>query len=246
MIDLRGKCALVTGAGKRVGRAIAVELGSAGMRVAVHYRESREGAEATAAAIRAAGGEAVLVGADLSDLDAAERLADDALRELGGLDLFVASAASFERIPYAAVDRAAFERSLLLNLESPFVIAQRLAPELRKRRGSMVFITCTSASAPYKNYLPYVVSKGALRQLARTLALELAPDVRVNAVAPGTVLPPEAMDPAQLARIVGKIPLGRHGRAEDVAGAVRYLAQAEFVTGQELVVDGGAVIASQA
>jgi pteridine reductase len=186
----------------------------------------------------------VLVAADLADLAAAERLADDALRELGGLDLFVASAASFERVPYPAVDRAAFERSLLLNLESPFVIAQRVAPELRKRRGSMVFITCTSATRPYKNYLPYVVSKGALRQLMRALALELAPEVRVNAVAPGTVLPPEAMDPARLQRIVSKIPLGRRGEAEDVARAVRYLAQAEFVTGEELVVDGGSLIAA--
>lgn len=246
MIELRGKTALVTGAGKRVGRAIAVELGRAGMRVVVHFRESRAGAEETAGAVRSAGGEAVLVSADLSDLTAAERLADDALAAFGELDLFVASAASFERIPYGEVDGAAFARSLRLNLESPFAIARRLTPALRSRRGSMVFITCSSATAPYKNYLPYVVSKGALRQLARTLSLELAPEIRVNAVAPGTVLPPAEMPQATLARLIEKIPLGRHGRADDVAGAVRYLAQAEFVTGQEIVVDGGAVIATQA
>ncbi|HEY3500382.1 MAG TPA: SDR family oxidoreductase [Polyangiaceae bacterium] len=246
MSDLRGKTALVTGAGKRVGRAIAVRLGAAGMRVIVHFRESREGAEETARAIRAAGGDAALVSADLADLDAAARLADEAVATFGSLDLFVASAASFERIPYGALDRAGFERSLRLNLESPFVLAHRLTPELRRQRGSMVFITCTSATAPYKNYLPYVVSKGALRQLVRTLALELAPEVRVNAVAPGTVLPPEDMDPAVLARLVKKIPLARHGSPEDVAEAVRYLAQAEFVTGNEIVVDGGAVIANSA
>jgi pteridine reductase len=243
--DLRGKVALVTGAGKRVGRAIATELGAAGMRVVVHFRESRAGAEATALAIRAAGGEARLVGADLRDLDAARRLADDALLAFGSVDLFVASAASFERIPYDAVDSEAFARSLRLNLESPFALAHRLTPELRARRGSMVFITCTSATAPFRNYLPYVVSKGALRQLVRTLALELAPEVRVNAVAPGTVLPPEDMAAPTLERLVQKIPLARHGRPEDVAEAVRYLAEADFVTGQEIVVDGGAVLAAQ-
>jgi pteridine reductase len=246
MIELRGKTALVTGAGKRVGRAIALELGAAGMRVVVHFHESRKGAEETAEAVRSAGGEARLASADLSDLRAAERLAGEAVAAFGSLDLFVASAASFERIPYDAVDSEAFARSLRLNLESPFALARGLTPELRARQGSMVFITCSSATAPYKNYLPYVVSKGALRQLVRTLALELAPEIRVNAVAPGTVLPPAAMEPAVLGRLVQKIPLARHGRAEDVASAVRYLAQAEFVTGHELVVDGGAVIANQA
>ena len=236
---LSGRRALVTGAGQRVGQAIALALGRAGMRVAVHYRSSRTGAEATASAIRDAGGDAVLFQADLDDRDDVRRLADDALTTLGGLDLLVASAASFERLPYDAVDDEAFDRSLRLNLASPFALAHRLTPALRASRGSIVFITCTSATAPYKNYLPYVVSKGALRQLMRTLALELAPEVRVNAVAPGTVLPPDAMDAAALERLVRQIPLGRRGTAEDVAQAVLYLAQAPFVTGEELVVDGG-------
>jgi pteridine reductase len=241
-LSLAGRRALVTGAGQRVGRAVALALGRAGMRVAVHYRSSRAGAEATAERIRAAGGEATLFSADLADRDAARRLADETLAAFGGLDLFVASAASFERLRYDDLDDAAFDRSLALNLASPFALAHRLTPALRASQGSMVFVTCTSATAPYKNYLPYVVSKGALRQLMRTLALELAPDVRVNAVAPGTVLPPENMDAAALARLVEKIPLGRHGAAEDVAEAVLYLAAAPFVTGEELVVDGGRTV----
>src|SRR6185369_14186176 len=142
------------------------------MRVAVHYRSSRVGAEATAAAIRATGGDAVLLQADLDDRHQVRRLADDALTALGGLDLFVASAASFERIPFDAIDDDAFDRSLRLNVASPFALAHRLTPALRASRGSMVFITDTSATAPFKNHLPYVVSKGALRQLVRTLALE--------------------------------------------------------------------------
>jgi pteridine reductase len=243
--SLEGKRALVTGGGQRVGRAIALALGRAKMRVAVHYHSSKSGAESTAQAIRESGGDAVLLQANLDDRDEARRLADDALAALGGLDLFVASAASFERIPYAAVDDDAFDRSLSLNLASPFALAQRLSPALRASRGSIVFITCTSATAPFKNYLPYVVSKGALRQLMRTLALELAPDVRVNAVAPGTVLPPESMDAAAVERLVRQIPLARHGEADDVADAVLYLARAGFVTGEELVVDGGRTVGTR-
>jgi pteridine reductase len=242
---LAGKRALVTGGGQRVGQAIALALGAAKMRVAVHYRSSRSGAEATAAAIRASGGDAVLFQADLADREQARHLADEALAALGGLDLFVASAASFERIPYDGIDDDAFDRSLQLNLASPFALAHRLTPALRASLGSMVFVTCTSATAPFKNYLPYVISKGALRQLVRTLALELAPEVRVNAVAPGTVLPPANLDAAAVARLVRMIPLGRHGQAEDVAQAVLYLAQASFVTGEEIVVDGGRTVGTR-
>jgi len=242
---LGGKRALVTGGGQRVGQAIALALGRAKMRVAVHYHASRLGAEATATAIRASGGDAVLLKADLNDRNEARRLADDALTALGGLDLFVASAANFERIPYEGVDDDAFDRAMRLNVAAPFALAQRLTPALRASRGSMVFITCTSATAPFKNYLPYVVSKGAVRQLMRTLALELAPEVRVNAVAPGAVLPPDGMSPEALERLVRQIPLGHHGQATDVAQAVLYLAQASFVTGEELVVDGGRTVGTR-
>lgn len=209
------------------------------MRVGVHYHESRAGAEETAGAIRDAGGEALLLQADLSDRARARELADRAASELGGLDLLVASAASFERVAFDAIDDAAFDRSIGLNLASPFALAHRLTPALRASRGSIVFVTCTSATSPYRNYLPYVVSKGALRHLMRTLAVELAPDVRVNAVAPGTVLPPETTTPEALSRLVQKVPLARQGQPEDVARAVLFLAQSPFVTGEEILVDGG-------
>ncbi len=238
--------ALVTGAGKRVGRAIALALAAEGMRVVVHYHQSRAGADETARTIREAGGEAHVLQADLGSRDEARRLADASVAALGGLDLFVASAASFERLEYDTLDDAAFDRSLSLNLASPFALAHRLTPALRASRGSMVFITCTSATAPFKNYLPYVVSKGALRQLVRTLALELAPDVRVNAVAPGTVLPPETLSSAEVERLVARIPLGRTGGADEVAKAVVYLAGASFVTGEEIVVDGGRSVGTRA
>lgn len=242
-VSLSGKRALVTGAGQRVGRAIALELGAAGMHVVVHYHQSRKGAEETAAQITRAGGKASLLSADLSKRDEARRLVDQATSELGGLDLLVASAANFERVALGDVDDAAWDRSLNLNLASPFALVQRAVPALRAARGSVVFITCSSATVPMKSYLPYVVSKGALRHLMKTLALELAPEVRVNAVAPGTVMPPESYDAAAIQRLERAIPLARVGSPEDIARAVAFLARAPFVTGHELAVDGGRSVA---
>jgi pteridine reductase len=242
-VSLRGKRALVTGAGQRVGQAIALALGAQGMKVAVHYRESRAGAEHTASEIQKSGGEALLLSADLSSRDAARDLVDRAVTQLGGLDLLVASAASFEWVPLAEVDDAAWDRSLSLNLASPFALVHQAVPALRAARGSVVFITCSSATVPMKNYLPYVVSKGALQHLMKTLALELAPEIRVNAVAPGTVMPPASYDVAAVQRLSRAIPLGRVGSPQDIAAAVVFLASSPFVTGHELAVDGGRSVA---
>ena len=240
---LRGKRALVTGAGQRVGQAIALALGAQGMHVAVHYRESRVGAEQTAEQIRKSGGRAVLVAADLTSRDEARRLIDDSVAALGGLDVLVASAANFERVALADVDDQAWDRSLDLNLASPFALVQQAVPALRAAQGSVVFITCSSATVPMRNYLPYVVSKGALKHLMKTLALELAPEIRVNAVAPGTVMPPTSYDDAAIARLSRAIPLARVGSPEDIARAVVYLASSPFITGHELAVDGGRSVA---
>lgn len=237
------KRALVTGAGQRLGKAIALALGATGMRVAVHYRSSREGAERTCDEIRRAGGDAFTLRADLSDRAQARRLVDEAVERLGGLDLLVPSAASFERLPYAALDDTAWDRSLELDLSAPFALAHQASPALRAARGAIVFVTCSSATTPFRNYLPYVVAKGALKQLMRALSLELAPEVRVNAVAPGTVLPPGDMSPEAIMRLAQKTPLARIGAAQDIADAVVYLARADFVTGHELVVDGGRSVA---
>jgi pteridine reductase len=240
--SLRGQRALVTGAGRRVGAAIARRLGAEGMRVAVHYHGSERGAQETCAAIRAAGGDARALQADLMDPAAARALVDEAVEALGGLDLLVPSAANFEAVAFDAIDEGAWERALGLNLQAPWHLVQQAAPALRRAGGSVVFVTCTSAERPFRGYLPYVVSKGAVRSLMRVLALELAPEVRVNAVAPGTVLPPDQMAPEQVRHLAAAALLGRTGTAEDVAEAVAYLAGAPFVTGHELVVDGGVTL----
>jgi pteridine reductase len=205
----------------------------------VHYQRARAGAEAVSERIRDAGGHAVLLPGDLRDRDVARGVVDGGIEALGGLDLLVLSAASFERAEFAAIDDHAWDQTLALNLSAPFAMAQRAAPALRASSGSIVVVTCVSRLAPYRDYLAYQVSKAALYHLMRLLALELAPDVRVNAVAPGSVLPPEGWARERLDALVDRIPLGRLGQARDVADAVVHLAQSDWTTGTEIVVDGG-------
>lgn len=239
MRTLTGGRALVTGGGRRLGAAIAEALGEVGMDVMVSYQASAEGAEATCARIRAHGRASFAERADLYDRGAARALVDAAERMFGGLDLLVLSAASYEPGSLADTDDATWDRTLALNLAAPFALAQRAAPLLRASRGSMVLVTCGSRLAPHAGHLAYQASKAALHQLMRTLAIELAPEVRVNAVAPGSVLPPDDWDEARKAKLTARIPLGRTGHARDVADAVLYLARSEWTTGTELVVDGG-------
>jgi len=244
MIDLQGKRALVTGAGIRVGAAIATELGRRGMRVALHYHSSADGAQETAVAIEKAGGEAALFRADLSDPSAAAALARRVVDDFGGLEVLVPSAANFEAVALEAIDDGHWERALALNLRAPFELARAASSALRAGEGAIVFITGFGTVVPYTGYLPYLASKGGLLQVMRTLALELAPKVRVNAVAPGTVLPPEDMSEEATEALVSKAPLARVGAASDVAEAVAYLASAPYVTGQQILVDGGRSVAA--
>lgn len=222
-----------------MGAAIALELGRAGAEVAVHHHGSAEGALAICEQIRASGGSAEPFSANLADPLACRGLIDDVLARFGRLDHLIASAALFERVPFERIELCDWERMMALNVRAPFLLAQRAAPALRHAKGSMVILTCTSATTPYPNFLPYVVSKGAAKQLMRTLAMELAPEVRVNAVAPGTVLPPESMGAEEKRVLAERALLQRLGKADDVARAVRYLLSAEFVTGVEILVDGG-------
>lgn len=223
--------ALVTGAARRLGRAIALELHRAGGRVAVHYLSSRAEAEETAALL----GGAPLVQGDQSREP--ERIVADAVRALGGLDLLVCSAAQFERIDAERLPRPRFEAMLAANLTGPFYLMQAALPHLRASRGSIVTLldVCGTAQV-WKGYAHYAAAKAGLAALTRLLALEWAPEVRVNGVAPGAVLPPAGVDRERLAK---RIPLGRIGTPEDVARAVLFLAKEPFITGEILTVDGG-------
>ncbi|HSC87253.1 MAG TPA: SDR family oxidoreductase [Polyangiaceae bacterium] len=231
--------ALVTGAGKRLGRAMAEAVGARGADVWLHYHQSEAGAREAQRNIEASGGRAFVGSADLSDLAQARELVQRAIADLGGLDLLVVSAASFERGGVDSLDDAGFERSLRFILQSSFALAQEAAPALRASQGSIVFITCTSSVRPFRGYLGYSVAKGALRQLMLGLAQELAPAVRVNAIAPGTVLPPPETTAEEHERYAHQALLDRVGEADDVVRALLYLVDAPFVTAQELRVDGG-------
>jgi len=229
--DFRGKRALVTGAAKKIGRAVALALGRGGADVAVHYRRSRAEAEATAAELSGLGVRAALVQGDQARDP--ERIVSEAAHALGGLDLLVVSAAEFERTPSDSLSRAQFEAMLAANLTGPFFLMQAALPSLRASRGAIVtLLDLCGTSQVWKGYAHYAASKAGLAALTRLLALEWAPEVRVNGVAPGTVNP---ADPERLKRI----PLERIGTPEEVAQAVLFLASQPFITGQILPVDGG-------
>ncbi len=245
MVTTQKRWALVTGGGRRVGEAIVRRLARDGYAVAIHVNQSREAGDVLAADIKAQGGDAAVFSADLYQKDQAERLVDEVLAHTGRLDALVLSAANFDRVKFDEVTEAHWERALTLNMKAPWWIAHRAAGALKASKGAIVVVTCTSTEVPFKNHLPYVVSKGAVRQLMRALAVELAPDVRVNAVAPGTVLPPEDYPPKVIQALIDRSPLKKVGGAGAVADAVAYLCSAEFVTGHELFVDGGRVLAAE-
>ena len=222
------RVALITGAGTRVGRAIALHLARHGWTVAAHYRAHRP--PPRLAAFRA----------DLAAPDGPDLLARAFRRRFRRLDLLVCSAAVFERRPLERTDAAFFDAQMALNARAPLLLARALLPLLRRSGGSVVNVAdLGGALVPWAGYSAYGASKAALRAVTESLALELAPRVRVNAVAPGTVLWPEGTPASLRRRLVSRIPLGRAGTPEDVAEAVRFLASAPFVTGVVLAVDGG-------
>lgn len=237
---LSGRVAVVTGAGVRLGRAIAEGLGARGAKVVLHYATHAEGAEEAAAAIRTAGGEARTIQGDLTRSEDAARVVA-AADALGGCDLLVNSAAIFERRPAEAIDDAAWRRMIDVNLSAPFYCCRAAIPVMRRKgRGDIVnVLDVGGALRAWSGYAHYCASKAGLAMLTRVLALELAPAIRVNGVAPGTVLFPEGYDEAERATTVARIPMGRVGSPQDIVEAILYLVTASYVTGQILAVDGG-------
>ena len=241
---LQGHSALVTGAGRRIGRHLALRLAAEGARVAVHYQRSRAGAEAVAAEIAAAGGEAFCVAADLTRTADIETLFAAIEKRFTRLDILVNNAATFYPTPLAETTEEQWDRILDSNLKSQFFCAQRAAPLLRAGgRGRIVNFASLGGLLAWPRFTAYSVSKAGVIMLTRCLARALAPDITVNAVAPGTISFPD--DAPELAEeYIRKAPLKRTGAHEDISNAVMYLLQAPFVTGQVLVVDGGRSIPS--
>jgi pteridine reductase len=238
-MDLKGNVALVTGGAHRVGKAIALALGRAGANVAIHYHRSATLAEATLAELRALGVEATAIGGDLTAIPEIERVIDEATACWGRLGLLVNSAGIWGTTPIGTVTGERWAKLLDTNLRSAFFAAQRAAPALRAAHGAIVNIADVGALRPWRNHTPYLVSKGGLLTLTEALAKDLAPEVRVNAIAPGPVLLPDDWTAEQAERAARSVLLRRLGSAEDVAQAVVYLASADYVTGVILPVDGG-------
>ena len=240
---LEGAGALVTGAGRRIGQAIAIGLARAGCDVAVHYHGSASGAEQTVRAIRGAGRRAELVQADLTDPHAARGLADQAARVLKRLDVVVNSAAIMVRQPVEDVTPESWDATLDLNLRATFFVSQGAIPHLRRAKGKIVNIADLAGLEPWPAYVPHCISKAGVIMLTKALARALAPDIAVNAIAPGAVLLPEEWDEQAREHIRETTPLNRLGAPADVVAAVRFLlADTDYVTGTVLVIDGGRLI----
>jgi NAD(P)-dependent dehydrogenase (short-subunit alcohol dehydrogenase family) len=237
---LAGRAALVTGAGVRVGRSIALALAQAGADVVVHHGRSTEAAREVCASIEALGRRALPISADLADPAAVASILPRVLAAWGRLDIFVHSAANFFRASLEQTTLETWEAAFGVNVRSAFLLARDAASELSRRRGRIVLITDDLASRPARGYVAHAASKAAVEGLVRALAVELAPDVSVNGVAPGTVLVPEGTPPEDAARWARQVPAKRNGSPEDVAAAVLFFcAGPAFVTGQILHVDGG-------
>jgi pteridine reductase len=240
---LEGTAALVTGAGRRLGQAIAVGLARAGCDVAIHYHASDGGAQETARQVRGLGRRAALVPADLGDAEACRALAGRATAALGRLDVLVNSAAIMVRQPVEEVTAASWDDTLDLNLRATFFVAQGAIPELRLRHGKIVNLADVAGFEPWPAYVPHCVSKAGVVMLTKTLARALAPDIAVNAVAPGPVLLPDEWDEATRAHFAETTPLRRLGTPDDVVSAVRFLLEgSDYLTGTVLVVDGGRLV----
>lgn len=235
---LEGQVALVTGAAKRIGRAIALRLAGAGARVAVHYNLSGAEAQDTVDEIGRRGGQAAAVRADLSQLGEIPKLVEAAEKRLGPVDILVNNAGVFAPFDWKRITEADWDRFQNVNLKVQFFLAQAVGPGMKQRgRGRIVNLASLGGLQPWANFIPYCVSKAGVIMLTRCLARALGPEVAVNAVAPGTVqFAGETLDEMYMRRS----PLRRVGTGDDIAQAVLFFCtQADFVTGQVLAVDGG-------
>lgn len=243
-MDLAGRVALVTGAGRRLGRALAAALAARGLTLALHHHTSTDGALALKEEIVSAGGTAECFAADLLDAVAARALPGRVVECFGRLDVLVNSAAVMHRIGFEDTTPELYDATLDLNLRSVFFCTQGAAPALRAARGKVVNLADLSGLEPWPGFAAHSVSKAGVVMLTKVLARALAPEVTVNAIAPGAVLVPEEYDAAERERLARSTPLGRLGRPEDVVAALHYLLEGgDYVTGETLVVDGGRLIA---
>ncbi len=239
-MDPKGKTALVTGGAHRVGKAITLALARAGANVVINYHASANAAEETAAEAGALGVGTLISQANVSDRQQVEAMVAAAKDRFGSIDILVNGASRFEKTPFPTQDVSAWHRVLDILIHGSFYCANAVAPLMLERgEGAIVNIVDLAAWEPWPDFAAHSVGKAGLMALTHQLALELAPAIRVNAVAPGPVLPPPDYTEAQMARVAQRTLLNRWGVADDVSQAILYLIQADYVVGEVIIVDGG-------
>jgi pteridine reductase len=233
------RVALVTGGAVRLGRALSLGLAEAGFNVVIHYHSSEAAARDVARRVEALGRRAVTVGADIRDPDQIRELAEAVEQSFGRLDVLVNSAASFREGSFGDIDADEWDEVLAVNLRGPFLLVQHLAPLLSEGGGTVVNLVDLSALETWVGRPHHAVSKAALLHLTRVMARALAPAVRVNAIAPGTVLPPSDYDAEALERERMRTLLRTLGSPEDIVRTTLFLVESPFMTGEVITVDGG-------
>ncbi len=239
-MELDGKVAVVTGSAVRLGKALALALAGHGVRLAIHHGSSVDAAQETVAQIKALGSDAVAIQADLSQVALTAAIIERAVTHLGRVDILVNSAAIFEPGSLADTSEANWDRHLAINLKAPFFLSQAFAAHVgRERRGHIVNIVDWRATRPAADHLAYTLTKAGLITLTQSLALALGPNIQVNAIAPGAILPPAGQGRDYLDRLARTIPLQRTGSSDDIAKALLFLLDSDFVTGEVILVTGG-------
>jgi pteridine reductase len=237
-LPLSGRTAVVTGGAVRLGRAIALGLAARGADIALHYHSSEPAALRTAEEIRALGRRCLPVAADLQNPASPAKIMEAAGAFFGKVDILINSAAIFEQGALAETTPELWEKTIAVNLRAPFFLCQAFAAQTKS--GDILNLADATADRSGVNYLAYSLTKAALVALTRSLAKSLAPGIRVNAIAPGAILPPPGQGEDYLDRLTARIPLKRHGSLEDIVGGALYLLSAPYVTGEILCISGGA------
>jgi pteridine reductase len=244
MRNLQGRVAVVTAGARRLGHASALALAGAGCNVVITYRSSAAAADAAVLSLRAHGIRALVVQADVADAEQVHGVLDRTLAEFGRADILVANAGTFRRTPVSALTEADWDDMITDNLRTAFLCAHRFGLHMRAHGGgAIVAVADVAGLRPWAEHLPYSIAKACVIALTHALAQELAPSVRVNAVAPGPVLFPEGFDAAAKAREISRTLLKREGDAANVADAVLALVRNDYITGAVLPVDGGRALA---
>ena len=240
-MNLHGKIALVTGGSKRVGRALVLALARAGCHIALHYNRSLEDAQQTAEDARAFGVDVALLQAELTDVDQAVRLLDEAGRRLGPVQILINNASIFPHDALMDVTVEGWSRTFRVNLRTPVFLTQAMVRALPPQsEAAVINISDWRAERPYPDHFSYSVAKGALDSFTRAAAISLAPRVRVNGIALGPMLPPPGKGEAYLEARAARLPLRRAGGVDVVAETMLFLLRNDFITGEIVRLDGGA------